>query len=121
MLKDNLEACRYYSKKTKTRITFEYTMLKGINDRKDDIKALTKLCKSLPSKINVIPFNDIKHMNPLGLSAELESTEKERIEEFVDQLRTNKITVMIRDTQGDDIAAACGQLAATHDKLNVNK
>jgi 23S rRNA (adenine2503-C2)-methyltransferase len=110
-LKENIEALVYYAKKTKTRVTFEYTMLKGINDRDEDIKALTKLCNSLPSKINVIPFNSIKHMSPGGISAELEPTSTANIQKFVEKLRNNNITVMVRDTQGDDIAAACGQLA----------
>ena len=86
-------------------------MLKGLNDRDEDVKALTKLCSSLPSKINVIPFNSIKHMNPGGISAHLEPTSHENILRFADKLRNNNITVMIRQTQGDDIAAACGQLA----------
>ncbi|MBZ0178675.1 MAG: 23S rRNA (adenine(2503)-C(2))-methyltransferase RlmN [Melioribacteraceae bacterium] len=110
-LKELKETIRYYSEQTKTRITFEYTMLKGINDRDEDIKAITKLCRSIPSKINIIPFNSIKHMAPDGISAELEPTEMKRINQFADELRKNNVTVMLRDTQGDDIAAACGQLA----------
>jgi len=110
-LKDNIDAIKYYTKKTKTRVTFEYTMLKGLNDRDEDVKALTKLCSNLPSKINVIPFNSIKHMNPGGISAELDPTPYNEITKFVDKLRNNNITVMVRETQGDDIAAACGQLA----------
>jgi 23S rRNA (adenine2503-C2)-methyltransferase len=110
-LKQNLEAIQYYAKKTKTRITYEYTMLKNINDRDEDVKALIKLCRSIPSKINIIPFNSIKHMHPGGISNELESTPNEKILWFVDKLRKNNITVMVRETQGDDISAACGQLA----------
>lgn len=110
-LKENIDALKYYTQKTKTRVTFEYTMLKNLNDRGEDIKALTKLCSQLPSKINLIPFNSIKHMNPGGISAELEPTPYAAIKEFADKLRNNNITVMIRETQGDDIAAACGQLA----------
>jgi 23S rRNA (adenine2503-C2)-methyltransferase len=110
-LNENIEALKYYTKKTKTRVTFEYTMLKGINDRDSDIKAITKLCNQLPSKINVIPFNSIKHMNPGGISAGLEPTQNDDILHFVEKLRNNNITVMVRETQGDDIAAACGQLA----------
>ena len=110
-LKENVDALKYYARETKTRITFEYTMLKNINDRLEDIKALTRLCSSLPSKINIIPFNSIKHMNPGGISAELEPTAYEDILKFADRLRENNITVMVRETQGDDIAAACGQLA----------
>jgi len=110
-LHDNIEALKYYARQTKTRITFEYTMLKDVNDRNEDIKALAKLCSSLPSKLNIIPFNSIKHMNPGGVSSELEPTPKEKIIAFAQKLRNSNITVMIRDTQGDDIAAACGQLA----------
>jgi len=110
-LKENIDALKYYAKKTGTRITFEYTMLNGLNDRDEDVKALAKLCASLPSKLNLIPFNSIKHMNPGGISAELEPTPYPGIQKFADKLRGNNITVMIRETQGDDITAACGQLA----------
>lgn len=110
-LAETMEAIKYYSRITATRITFEYTMLKGINDRDEDVKALTKLCRSLPSKLNVIPFNSIAHMSPNGFSKELEPTSLFNINQFVQKLRNNDITVMVRDTQGDDIAAACGQLA----------
>lgn len=110
-LKENIEAIKYYTKKTRTKITFEYIILKDINDRKEDIKALTKLCRSLPGKINVIPFNSLEHMNPGGVSAKLLPSSAERINKFVNKLKANGITVMLRNTQGDDIAAACGQLA----------
>jgi len=112
-LKENMEALKYYAKKTKTRITFEYTMLKDLNDRMKDVKALTALCSSLPCKINIIPFNSIAHMNPGGISAELNPTPLNEIHQFADKLRSHNITVMIRETQGDDIAAACGQLAVS--------
>jgi 23S rRNA (adenine2503-C2)-methyltransferase len=113
-LKQNLEALKNYSRITGTRITFEYVMLKDLNDRKDDIEALGRICSMMPSKINLIPFNSLKHMNPGGLSAELEPTSRKRIEEFADKLRNKNITVMVRYTQGDDIAAACGQLAVNY-------
>ena len=114
-LAENIEAIKYYLKKTKTRITFEYTMLKGINDRDEDVKALAKLCKQLPAKINIIPFNSIAHMAPEGITGELTPTSRNKIHDFVEKLRNNNITVMIRETQGDDIAAACGQLAVKFD------
>lgn len=110
-LKENLMAVRYYAKKTGTRITFEYVMLKELNDTDEDLTALVKICKEIPSKVNVIPFNSLKHMNPTGFSAELESTPKNKIDDFIRKLRDKNITVMVRQTQGDDIAAACGQLA----------
>lgn len=110
-LKENIEAIEYFAKKTDTRITFEYVMLKGINDREKDIKALTKLCRRIKSKVNIIPFNSLEHMNPEGISAQLVPTTRERIEEFADKLRANNISVFLRNTQGEDIDAACGQLA----------
>jgi 23S rRNA (adenine2503-C2)-methyltransferase len=110
-LKENLMAVRYYAKKTNTRITFEYVMLKDLNDTDEDVDALVKICKEIPSKVNVIPFNSLKHMTPTGFPAQLESTPKYKIEDFVSKLRDKNITVFVRQTQGDDIAAACGQLA----------
>lgn len=113
-LNENLIALKDYALKSKTRITFEYTMLKGINDRNEDVKELARICSKLPSKINIIPFNSIKHMNPSGISAELEPTPMNDIHKFADKLRNYNITVMIRETQGDDISAACGQLAVKY-------
>ena len=110
-LKQNIDAVKYYARRTATRITFEYVMMKDINDRNEDIDALSRLCGEIPCKINIIPFNSLQHMNPTGLSAELEPTPMDRIDEFVQKLRDKNITVMIRNTQGEDIAAACGQLA----------
>jgi 23S rRNA (adenine2503-C2)-methyltransferase len=110
-LKENIESLKSYAKKTSTRITFEYVMLDGVNDRDEDIKALVRLMSTMPSKLNIIPFNSLEHMNPSGLAGKLRSTPKERIQKFADKLREKNITVMVRNTQGDDIAAACGQLA----------
>jgi 23S rRNA (adenine2503-C2)-methyltransferase len=110
-LKENVEALKSYSEKTKSRITFEYVMLDGINDRGEDIKELARLMSTLPSKLNIIPFNSLEHMDPTGYSGKLRSTPMERIHQFADRLREKNITVILRNTQGDDIAAACGQLA----------
>ena len=110
-LSENIEALKSYAAKTNTRITFEYVMLDGINDRDEDIKALARLMSTIPSKLNIIPFNSLEHMNPSGLAGKLKSTPMERIQDFADKLREKNITVMLRNTQGDDIAAACGQLA----------
>ncbi len=115
-LRENLQAIRYYTKQTRTRITFEYVMISGINDREEDFKELVKLCKSMPCKINVIPFNSLEHINPTGFSAELQPSPYERIEAFVQALRDQNIVVTVRYTQGEDIAAACGQLAILEDE-----
>lgn len=111
-LHETLAAVRYFTRVTNTRVTFEYTMLNGINDRPEDVRALIKLCRSMPSKVNIIPFNSIEHMALEGISAELKPTPYNEIQLFADKLREANITVMLRDTQGSDIAAACGQLAA---------
>lgn len=110
-IKENIEALKSYAKKTGTRITFEYVMLNEVNDRDEDIRALTRLMSTIPSKLNIIPFNSLEHMNPSGLAGKLRSTPMDRIHMFADKLREKNITVMLRNTQGDDIAAACGQLA----------
>ena len=109
----NIDALKYYARETGTRITFEYLMLHGVNDRDEDVKGLARLCSQLPSKINIIPFNSIAHMAPDGYSARLVPTPLPEIQLFADKLRAKNITVMLRNTQGDDIAAACGQLAVT--------
>ena len=90
---------------------FEYTMLKGINDRDEDISELKKLCKQMPSKVNIIPFNSIAHMVKGGFSAELEPTDPQRVNDFAERIMSKDVFVMLRNTQGNDIAAACGQLA----------
>lgn len=110
-LSETIETVKHYARVTKTRITFEYVMLKNVNDRDEDVRELRKLCSQVPSKINIIPFNSIAHMTPDGFSAKLVPTPKDEIVKFVDKLRASNITVMLRETQGDDIAAACGQLA----------
>lgn len=120
-LRENLQALRHYAKQTRTRLTFEYVMIDGINDREEDFFALVKLCKSLPCKINVIPFNSLAHINPTGFSSELKPTPRERIEAFVEALRDQNIVVTVRYTQGDDIAAACGQLAIMEEAGSLSK
>ncbi len=86
-LKENVEALKYYSKKTKSKITFEYVMLNNINDRKEDIDALVKLCSQIPSKINIIPFNSLQHMNPTGFAANLTPTPQNKIDDFAKLLK----------------------------------
>ncbi|PJA98742.1 MAG: 23S rRNA (adenine(2503)-C(2))-methyltransferase RlmN [Ignavibacteriales bacterium CG_4_9_14_3_um_filter_30_11] len=115
-LAELIEASKYFTNKTGLKITIEYIMLKDVNDRDEDIKGLAKLFSQLPIKINIIPFNSLKHMNPEGLSLELKPTSKERIDYFVSKLKEKNIQVMVRDTQGEDIDAACGQLAIKMNK-----
>ncbi len=103
-----LDAVEYYYKKTRQRPTFEYILFDGLNDSQEDAGRLITLTKRIPSKINLIPFHSIGNS-----SAGLKPTPQDRIEEFARKLRREHVTVMVRSSAGEDIAAACGQLAVT--------
>jgi 23S rRNA (adenine2503-C2)-methyltransferase len=103
-LQELLAACRDNAKLAPRRtITFEYVMLKGVNDSIDDARGLIKLLKSVPSKLNLIPFN------PFPNSAYTCSS-KETILRFKTLLNDAGIVTTVRKTRGEDIDAACGQL-----------
>lgn len=99
-----LRACRAFPMKQGRRITFEYVMLGGLNDGDSDADRLGRLLKGIPSKVNLIPYNE----SP-GL--ELRAPEAARVEAFRDRLVALGITAVVRKSRGRDIAAACGQLA----------
>ncbi len=98
-----LSACKRYVLKPRQRITFEYVLLKDINDSKEDAIKLVRLLKDIKAKVNIIPFNE--HMG-----AEFKRPNELRINEFREILLDNNLTVIIRNSKGSDIAAACGQL-----------
>lgn len=102
------EALDYYYHKTKFAITFEYLLLDGINNTNEDIKKLIKLARRFPSKINIIPYNDISFTGNID---ELTAASPKQIQEFATRLKEAGITAIIRKSQGSDIEAACGQLA----------
>ncbi|MDR7869892.1 MAG: 23S rRNA (adenine(2503)-C(2))-methyltransferase RlmN [Tissierellaceae bacterium] len=102
-IKDIIEACKYYEKVTNRRLTFEYTLIEGTNDRKEDVEELVKILKGLNSHINLIPLNPIKEYNKGRPSLN-------NIERFQKQLTRNNIQVTIRKEKGIDISASCGQL-----------
>ncbi|MDL1913190.1 MAG: 23S rRNA (adenine(2503)-C(2))-methyltransferase RlmN [Bergeyella sp.] len=99
-----MESLQYWHSKVKSKITFEYCIWKGINDREEDIKALVNYCKRVPSKVNLIRYNSIGEgkFDHRNLYAE---------ERYAEVLEKNNITVMVRKSRGNDIDAACGQLA----------
>src|SRR6476659_7565278 len=100
-----LEACREYLEVSpRDFITFEYVMLKGGNDAPDHAKELARLLKSVPSKVNLIPFNPFPDSG-------FETTEMDRVKRFQQVLLDAGFIATIRKTRGDDIDAACGQLA----------
>ena len=99
-----LDACRQYvSEHNRRRITFEYVMLKGVNDSLDHARRLVKLLRGIPSKLNLIPFNPYPH-------ALYECSDQATIDRFRDFVVGKGIVTVTRKTRGDDIDAACGQL-----------
>jgi 23S rRNA (adenine2503-C2)-methyltransferase len=106
-----LDAAEYYYKKMKQRITFEYILFDGWNDTNADVARIVKLSGRIPCKVNIIPFHSITFTHPTGLSAQLHPTPARRAAEFVEQLRARHVTVFTRSSAGEDIDAACGQLA----------
>jgi 23S rRNA (adenine2503-C2)-methyltransferase len=108
---DLVEALEYYYQKTQQRPTFEYILFDGFNDTEADIKRFIQLSKRIPCKVNIIPFHSIEFTHPKGMAATLKPTPNQRVEEFAERLRKSDITVMIRTSSGEDIKAACGQLA----------
>jgi 23S rRNA (adenine2503-C2)-methyltransferase len=103
-LEDLREALQYWYSKTKSRITYEYVVWNGINDKKIDAEALVQFCKFAPSKVNIIEYNPID-------DGEFQQANNEAIEMYKTILERNNITVTIRRSRGKDIDAACGQLA----------
>ena len=104
-LKDLMAACqRYIEKAPRDFVTFEYVMLKGINDSTEQAKALIRLVKGVPCKFNLIPFNPFPNSGYV-------CSDKNTINEFKKILMEADIITTIRKTRGDDIDAACGQLA----------
>ena len=99
-----LDSLIYWYNKTKSIITYEYVIWKGINDSEKDIEALINFCKKAPSKVNLIQYNSIDDSNFVQASESV-------ISEYVSRLEKNKISVTIRKSRGQDIDAACGQLA----------
>jgi 23S rRNA (adenine2503-C2)-methyltransferase len=103
-LKELIQACRDNAKLAPRRtITFEYVMLDGINDSMEDARGLIKLLKTVPSKLNLIPFN------PFPQST-YRCSSKETILKFKTLLNDAGIVTTVRKTRGEDIDAACGQL-----------
>ncbi len=106
-----LKACRDYVKdKKKAKVTFEYTLIKDINDKPEHARALVKILAKIPCKINLIPFNPFP-------GNEYQRSLPNTIERFQNICEKSRIVTTVRKTRGDDIDAACGQLAGEfHDR-----
>lgn len=109
-LKELMKAIVYYLEKTNRRVTFEYIMLKGINDTKELALELVNLVKNMNCYINLIPYNETNTL-------EYKRSSKETILKFYDILKKNKINVTIRKEFGNNINAACGQLKTIKENL----
>lgn len=109
-LTDVLEACDYYFKKTGRRITFEYSLVHGVNDMEEDAEELIRILKPRNCHLNLIPVNPIKERD-------FEKPTRQHAEKFKNKLEKNGINVTIRREMGSDIDGACGQLRRRH----VNK
>ncbi|UUC45792.1 23S rRNA (adenine(2503)-C(2))-methyltransferase RlmN [Flavobacterium cerinum] len=103
-LKDLRESLEYWYAKTKSRVTYEYVVWKGINDDKKSIEALVKFCKYVPCKVNLIEYNPID-------DGEFQQASEQAIKDYITALERNDIVVKVRRSRGKDIDAACGQLA----------
>ena len=101
----------YWYKKTGRRITYEYIVWKGINDSISDINALIDFCKIVPSKVNLIQYNSIGN-------DDFKAADTKTIKLYEDELEKKKIVVTVRKSRGQDIDAACGQLANKEVSLN---
>lgn len=103
-LKDLRESLEYWYQKTKSKITYEYVVWKGINDTKEAVDALVKFCKYVPCKVNLIEYNSID-------DGEFQQASSEAIDLYITTLEKNNIVAKVRRSRGKDIDAACGQLA----------
>ncbi len=102
-----MEVCDYYFKQTGRRITFEYSLVGGVNDTDEDARQLIELARPLNCHINLIPVNPIKERDYV-------QSENARIQAFKNKLEKNRIHVTIRREMGRDIDGACGQLRRRH-------
>ncbi|NOZ61710.1 MAG: 23S rRNA (adenine(2503)-C(2))-methyltransferase RlmN [Calditrichaeota bacterium] len=105
-LRQLIEAAKYYSERSRHLFTFEYLMIAGVNDRKEDVENLKKLLRGLRCKVNIIPYNptDDRWQAPT----------EEAIQYFLRELLPLRIIVSVRRSKGVDIDAACGQLYHSH-------
>ena len=108
-LEQLIPACRKYYEKTGRRISFEYAMIKGVNDTKEQCSKLIRLLHGLPCHVNLIPLNHVEE-------SPLQPSTRQDVLAFQKQLEAAGITATVRRTLGSDIDASCGQLRRKHEK-----
>ena len=102
-----IDACKYYIKKTNRRVTFEYSLIKGVNDSEKEAREIVKLVKGMLCHVNLIPINKVDERD-------YERPDKTYIYKFRDYLEKNNIPATVRISMGSDIGGACGQLRRKH-------
>jgi len=107
-----LSACRDYPLGPRQRITFEYILIRGVNDSPADARRLVKLLHGIRGKVNLIPFNEHE-------GSEFKCPDEETIRTFQTTLLDRQIVAIRRASKGQDISAACGQLKGKLDKFST--
>ncbi len=113
-IEDILSACSYYFEKTGRRVSYEYSLVRGVNDNKEEAKRLIELLKHMKGHINLIPVNPIEERD-------YKESSKKAIYEFKNELERNGLNVTIRREMGRDIDGACGQLRRHYKKEKDNE
>tara|TARA_B100000497_G_scaffold83915_1_gene93531 strand:+ start:2947 stop:3975 length:1029 start_codon:yes stop_codon:yes gene_type:complete len=103
-IEEVMDALQYFYKQTKNKVTFEYILFDHFNDSIEDAKELLKLCKQVPAFVNIIEYNQVD-------GVVLSKANKTRRNAFIELLDQNGVTAKVRISRGEDIDAACGQLA----------
>lgn len=106
-IKEILDGCKYYIDKTGRRVSFEYSLVKGINDSSEDAKSLGKLLKGILCHVNLIPINEIKENS-------YRKTDSQEVKSFAKILKEYGVETTVRREMGSDINAACGQLRRSY-------
>ena len=104
-IRELLNAARYFTRKGKKKITFEYILISGVNDSRDDARHLLDLTSDIPCKINLIPYNSIPQVR-------LKKPNEAEIEKFKGYLLMGKPIITVRFSKGSEIFAGCGQLGS---------
>ncbi|MDH3892236.1 MAG: 23S rRNA (adenine(2503)-C(2))-methyltransferase RlmN [candidate division Zixibacteria bacterium] len=113
-LDELMKTLEYYTTKTGARVTFEYALFAGFNDTKEDIKAISRVVRGIPCKINLLAYNRVNNLP-------FERPSDEKLDWFARQLYPKVPAVTVRRSRGDDIAAACGQLAGRAKKAGESR
>ncbi len=111
-LEDLAEALQYWYKNTKRKVTYEYVVWDGVNDDERHAKALAKFCKVIPSKVNIIQYNPIDE-------GEFRQASQEAVDMYIRILEGQGIIAKVRKSRGQDIDAACGQLANKNEVAEI--